>query len=188
MDILKQIILLTIISIMLGCCLLANIDKINDYFTEMSVSPYDRYEVRKIDETDVKFINLVVPNVKIDVLASPAHSNTNNSNTNNSKATNIVQTPISRVLIDPKTGRPFTNGTNNTNNTKNMNNMYDPENIMNTYRGTISDNFLTTHDGNDKTFGFELPWDREIGHCEVLANTDRDLYKSVQNSKILTFF
>lgn len=33
-----------------------------------------------------------------------------------------------------------------------------------------------------------LPWDREVGHCEVLKNNDRDLYKTVQDVKTITFF
>lgn len=33
-----------------------------------------------------------------------------------------------------------------------------------------------------------LPWDREVGHCEILKDNDRDLYKTVQDVKTLTIY
>lgn len=41
-------------------------------------------------------------------------------------------------------------------------------------------------DSNDPSNS--LPWDREIGSCEVLKGIDKDLYKTVQNTKTLIFY
>jgi hypothetical protein len=39
-----------------------------------------------------------------------------------------------------------------------------------------------------KYHGEELPWDREVGYCDILKNTDDDLYKTVHNTKTITFY
>ncbi|VBB18422.1 hypothetical protein YASMINEVIRUS_885 [Yasminevirus sp. GU-2018] len=208
MDILKLVILLTIISIMIGCCMLANIDRINGYFSETAVAQYDKYDVRKIDETDVKFINLFFPKVVVDVSSiNGATSNKGSSQSKNQSKTkqgSSVTTPIARVKIDPRTGKAMTTpsvdtsgGTKSIDGTStgtistgatDQKNTYDPEKAMNTFRGTIPDELLVSNYSSNRTFGDELPWDREIGHCEVLKGTDNDLYKSVQDTKVLTFF
>lgn len=41
---------------------------------------------------------------------------------------------------------------------------------------------------NDRYMGNELPWDKEIGQCDVLRDMDIDLYKNVQDSKKITFW
>ncbi len=41
---------------------------------------------------------------------------------------------------------------------------------------------------NDRYMGNELPWDKEIGQCDIVKNMDIDLYKNVQDSKIITFW
>lgn len=56
----------------------------------------------------------------------------------------------------------------------------------------IFPNGLMTDDqlmgANDRYMGNELPWDKEVGQCDVLKNMDIDLYKNVQDSKTITFW
>lgn len=40
----------------------------------------------------------------------------------------------------------------------------------------------------DRYMGNELPWDKEVGQCDIVKNMDIDLYKNVQDSKIITFW
>jgi hypothetical protein len=60
-----------------------------------------------------------------------------------------------------------------------------PENTSPNNR--IPDENLLLEDKN-RNLGTELPWDREVGFCEVLDSTDRDLYKNVQDSTTITFY
>ena len=193
---------------MIGCFALANIDRINVYFSESNIAQYEKYDVRKIDDTDVKFINLFFPKVVVDV--SNVNGNTNNNKKSQSKTnmgTQLIQVtrdtaPIPRVKVDPTTGSVLTASSVDTSggvkNAGSVNkpaegspdkqNNYDPEKAMNMFRGTIPDELLISNYSSNRTFGDELPWDREIGHCEVMKGSDKDLYKSVQDTNVLTFF
>jgi hypothetical protein len=44
---------------------------------------------------------------------------------------------------------------------------------------------LTTSDSN---YGADMPWDRDVKSCEILRNTDQDLYADVQDSKHITIY
>jgi hypothetical protein len=53
---------------------------------------------------------------------------------------------------------------------------------------TIPDNQLFSEINKHRNHGIELPWDKEIGFCEVLKGTDRDMYANVQDSTNITFY
>jgi hypothetical protein len=64
--------------------------------------------------------------------------------------------------------------------------------ILNNHGIGISPNEKITDEqlmgSNDRYMGNELPWDNEIGYCDIINNMDIDLYKNVQDSKIITFW
>jgi hypothetical protein len=41
---------------------------------------------------------------------------------------------------------------------------------------------------SDNNYGADMPWDRDVKPCEVLRNTDQDLYADVQDAKHITIF
>lgn len=46
----------------------------------------------------------------------------------------------------------------------------------------------TLLDTKERNFGNELPWDTDVTSCDILKDTDQDLYKNVQNSHVITFY
>lgn len=75
-------------------------------------------------------------------------------------------------------------------------NDYNPDDknieILNTFRDPIPDSVLITDEHRKKNLNYQilqgLPWDRDVGNCEVLKSTDRDLYKTVQDNIVITFY
>ena len=41
---------------------------------------------------------------------------------------------------------------------------------------------------SDNNYGTDLPWDSDVRSCDVLKNTDQDLYADVQDSKYVTIY
>ena len=41
---------------------------------------------------------------------------------------------------------------------------------------------------SDSNYGADMPWDRDVKPCEVLRNTDQDLYADVQDAKHITIY
>src|SRR5690242_10402756 len=62
MDIIKFIIIATIVTIILGCWFMANSGEINNYLSETKLSAHDRYNIRTIDNTDINNTNWFLPN------------------------------------------------------------------------------------------------------------------------------
>src|SRR5579883_2484968 len=52
----------------------------------------------------------------------------------------------------------------------------------------IPDDKLMSLTESNRNFGNELPWDKEVGFCELLKNTDKDLYRNVQDSTSITIY
>lgn len=191
MDILKLVILLTILVIIIGCFFLVNIDTINSYLTQLGgTASNERYNIHSIDSTDVKFINLLFPDLNIDLnnkINKPTGSTISTMSTisNTSNTSNI--SPFTNTSENDMVDMINIGDTNTLNNSEMI--IISPGNDpLNTYRGTVPDKMLLSPDSNNRDFGYELPWDREVGFCEVLKGTDNDLYKNVQNSTTLTIY
>jgi hypothetical protein len=43
-------------------------------------------------------------------------------------------------------------------------------------------------ESSNKNYGKDLPWDKEVGFCDVLRNTDQDLYKNTKDSISITIY
>ena len=41
---------------------------------------------------------------------------------------------------------------------------------------------------SDYNYGVDMPWDRDVKPCDILRNTDQDLYADVQDSKHITIY
>ena len=139
MDLIKFIIIATIITMLIGCFFLSNIGAMSDYFLSMSLTDYNRYDIQLVDENDINYINWIIPGIQLP------------------ENTKVIKS-------HPKYKCPKC---------PNM---------------TIPDSQLGLTDDTSRNFGTELPWDEEIGFCDVLKGTDRDLYKNVQDSSTITFY
>lgn len=74
-----------------------------------------------------------------------------------------------------------------------------PEKELDNIAKTISDkNFISDPNSpiqkeillasSDNNYGADMPWDRDVKPCEVLRNTDQDLYADVQDAKMITIY
>lgn len=163
MNLIKFIIVITLVSILLGCCFLANSTMIDNYFSKTTLSAYDRYDIRTIDENDVNYIKWLAPGILPD--ANKLIPSINNQGTK----------------VNP-IGIAIGNGNGNSGNIS-----FDPHHTIDP-NVSISDEDIISKESRDRNFGNELPWDREVGFCEVLKNTDRDLYQNVQDSTTIVFY
>lgn len=159
MDIIKLVILLTILSIIIGSMCLANIDTIKNYFSELTSSSYTKYDIKNINDTDIGFINKAFPDVDVSLKNNP----------------NTLFTPSTSPSTSPSPSPSTSKSTS-----KSLN-------PINTFKDTIPDEDLLSSD-RDREFGNDLPCDREIGYCEVLKGTDNDMYKTVQDDITITFY
>jgi hypothetical protein len=41
---------------------------------------------------------------------------------------------------------------------------------------------------SNSNYGLDMPWDRDVKPCEILRNTDQDLYADVQDAKHITLY
>ncbi len=155
MDLIKFIIIATISTMLIGCFFLANIGAMSDYFLSMSLTDYNRYDIRLVDENDINYINWIIPGIQLP-------DNTKVIIPDNTKV--IIPDNTKVIKSHPKYKCPKC---------PNM---------------TIPDSQLGLADDTSRNFGTELPWDEEIGFCDVLKGTDRDLYKNVQDSSTITFY
>lgn len=150
MNLIKFIIVATIMAIIFGCVFLANLEFITNYVSETTLSGYNRYDVRVIDDNDIKNLkklNGIIPNIEIvDTSDDPTLALSSNN-----KTTALLQKG------------------------------HDPN-------APIPDNRLIINNEKNRDFGIELPWDREVGFCEVLSKTDRDLYQNVRDTTTITFY
>jgi hypothetical protein len=160
MDIFALVVLLMLLSLIIGCMYLANADRVSTYIAGMNIASTDRYQIKGVDETDIKFINMIAPSLDIKV-------NTKIKPNDNSQVSGNGSTSTSAYI--PKTENTLQNPTN-------------------TFRDPIPDQSLLPPDSNTRDLGVDLPWDREVGHCEVLKDRDRDLYKTVLNTNVITFY
>lgn len=187
MDLIKFIIIATIITILLGCFFLANTDTIANYFSSTSLSEYNRYDIRLMDENDINYIKWIIPGVQIP------------DNDTQYPSTKIINPTID---VSPSTN-PFiphsvdSSGKETSENTKTKSpkpNNSDPNRSYPEYKCSkcpnmsIPDSQLGLDTDKSRNFGIELPWDKEIGFCDVLKGSDRDLYKNLQDSSIITFY
>ena len=182
MDLIKFIIVATITAIIFGCVFLANLEFITNYVSETVLSEYDRYDVRVIDDNDIKNIkklNGVVPNIEI-VDTSGNYQNNDNSTPNNT-SNGIQHVDPNLAPTDLLTPTTTTSVSNNNNTIPLLQKGHDPN-------APISDNRLIVDTEKSRDFGIELPWDREVGFCEVLSKTDRDLYQNVKDTTTITFY
>lgn len=214
MDLIKFIIITTIIVILLGCCILANTGAITNYFSSTTLSAYDRYDIQLIDNNDANYIKWIIPGVNLPdnitqspntTVIGPSLTPTATSSINPTLLIPI-DTPTQGASSGPSNGsgsgtspnQPsiFSGGGTNGSGT----NLYPSVNPGTTTSGSsgkvcpkcpnmpIPDDQLGLAADKGRNFGIELPWDREVGYCEVLKNTDRDLYKNVQDSTTITFY
>ena len=173
MDLIKFIIVATIMAIIFGCVFLANLEFITNYVSETVLSEYDRYDVRVIDDNDIKNIkklNGVVPNIEIVDTSGSTLNNIQNVDPNLAPTDLLIPTTITSA-----------SNNNNNNTIPLLQKGRDPN-------APISDNRLIVDTEKSRDFGIELPWDREVGFCEVLSKTDRDLYQNVKDTTTITFY
>jgi len=134
---------------------LANIDTITDYFSQLTSTSYAKYDIKNVNDTDVKFINKVFSDVDVSLKNSQNTLSKSSTSTSTSKSTSKSKSKLT--------------------------------NPINTFKDPIPDEDLLSGD-SDREFGNDLPWDREIGYCEVLKGTDNDMYKTVQDDITITFY
>jgi uncharacterized protein YlbG (UPF0298 family) len=126
-------ILLTIV-ISLGYLYAAYWDDIKRYITVSGVSKSNRYTISWVDDTDIEYIKMILPEDTLDQVAES--------------------------ISDKKF-------------------ISDPHSPMQ------SDILLAS---SDRNYGTNLPWDKDVKPCEILKNTDRDLYANVQDAKSITIY
>lgn len=179
MNFFEFIIIATIVIILLGCIFFANSSTIYNYFTETTLASYDRYDIHVIDDNDLDNIGRALQSQ----LAGGLPNNEPYESTNN----------LTNNLTDNPTNNPINNPINkSTNDSSNeMKGINVVNEIINRHKSPnapIPDTKLITHTENNRNFGNELPWDREVGFCEVLRGSDRDLYRNVQDSTTITLY
>lgn len=172
MNLIKFIIVTTIIAIILGCLFLSNLEFITNYISDTVLSGYDRYDLRVADDNDIKNIkklNGIIPNIEI-VDTSDIVDNVQNVDPNLAP-TDLLTTTMTATTIKTDSGKT----------TPMLQRGHDPNE-------PIADNRLIIDNEANRDFGIELPWDREVGFCEVLSKTDRDLYQNVRDTTTITFY
>lgn len=186
MDLIKFIIVATLTAIIFGCVFLANLEFITNYVSETVLSEYDRYDVRVIDDNDIKNIkklNGVLPGIEIvDTSGNGTQNNISSDTASNDKQNVDPVLAPTDLLIPSTTVGSINKSSSNSNNTiPLLQKGHDPN-------APISDNRLIVDNEKNRDFGIELPWDREVGFCEVLSKTDRDLYQYVKDTTTITFY
>ena len=160
-ELIKVVIIVLAIALFCGCCFFANGDAVINYLTRSTITSYDRYDIDLIDKTNVDYAKYFLSKEKIDDIAYKLISDDikdKNQSTNNN---------------DPDDVR------NSVMYTAAKNKFLDPN-------AKIPDLILL--DSENKDIWNELPWDKEVSHCDILKDTDRDLYKNVVDSIAITFY
>lgn len=171
MDLIKFIIIAIIFVILLGCVFLSNTESIANYFSSTTIAAHNRYDIQFIDDNDVNYIKWAFPGIRL-------------PNTFDKTSTPI--TTLTNPLIPGVTSGIYDSGSvQYDQETITTNNQIKSQKCPNM---PIPDEELGLSLSTTRDFGIELPWDREIGFCEVLKGTDRDLYKSVQDATNITFY
>lgn len=179
-----------------GCCVLSYEGEIRNYIEGSNIQKYGTYDLHLIDRNDINYARLIFP---IDEDKIPVQTDTydlqpasvprsvtdqpnqfNQPNTQNSITQSIQasQSNPSSVLSQPNVlSKDLSTSTKETNPT-----------ITSGPNKLLTDDELLPDYDNNKDFGYDLPWDKEIGFCEVLKGTDRDLYSNVVDDTIITFY
>lgn len=162
-----------------GCCILSNEAEIKNYLEGTNIQKYGTYDLHLIDQNDVNYAKLILP---IDESKLALEDKTPDLyNTSNSQSLQSYQNYTPKRATNDSTNNKPTNKLVTTITSQINESKANPNRIL------TDDDLMLTSD-NEKNFGNELPWDREIGFCEVLKGTDRDLYSNVVNDAIITFF
>lgn len=135
MNLEEIIIIATILSILLGCMLYKYGNDIYDYISNTTIDAYDKYDVKLMDDSDVKYIKKFVSD-------------------------ETLQSIVDKLDLDGSANMSCPNA-------------------------KIDENALLNQTNK---YGTELPWDLNVTSCNVLRNTDKDLYGNVENSRIITFY
>lgn len=134
-NILKIIIIFFFFVMLLGFCIAAYYADFRNYLSSVGSGPMrvDGYDIKYIDETDIKYLKMFVPEKTLDDVAKMISDN-------------IYVSDPNRKIEDSKMINP------------------------------------------DKNLGSDMPWDRDVKPCEILKNTDQDLYADVQNARKITIY
>jgi hypothetical protein len=132
--VLKLIIVILTAMILFGCLYALYFTDIKQYITVTGVTKTNRFEIPLIDETDIRYVKMVVPEETLDGIAKEISDKDYISDPNS---------PIQKEIL------------------------------------------LASSDYN---YGVDMPWDRDVKACEVLKNTDQDLYADVQDSRHITIY
>lgn len=168
MNLLNLIIIFTVLVVLIGCCILSNEGIITGYLEGTNITKYGRYDIHITDSYDANFIRLLFP---IDEKELEKRMSDNNKN-NGTIPPLIPGSDVSRGYNTATSMSRTPNGSWITS---------DPNKVI------PSDDLLPAN-ANNKIFGNELPWDKEVGFCDVLKNTDKDLYQNVQNADTIVFY
>ena len=209
MNLLTFIIVATIVTIIIACLYLANSKTINNYLQATNLGDYDKYDIRLIDDSDINYINKIIPGHAYVIVPNPNISAPSSNNLMYaSNGTNGTNEENGTNRTNEENGTNAKNGTNAANGTRTnagngtngpygrneffgltkLNGSINNTTTLNNPNAPITDNMLLEPNEQDRNFGYELPWDKEVGFCEVLNNTDMDLYDNVQDSTTITFY
>ena len=133
---LKIVLIAAIIAIFFGCLYALYFEDIKQYIVVQSsgATKVGRFTIPWIDETDIAYARLIIPEKDLDKIAMQITDK------------NFISAPNSSIQKE----------------------------IL-----------LASSDSN---YGSDMPWDRDVKPCEILRNTDQDLYADVQDAKQITIY
>lgn len=202
MDLIKFIIIVTMLVMLCGCCVLAHEAEIKNYLEGSNIQKYGTYDLHVIDKNDVNYAKLLFP---IDDSKLIVQDNGFGPDSQMATQYTLAQPWLSTQPYVPNPNSNYNQPIQSNQYNQSNQNQPDRSNQSKTstktqinsngLKGTRADPNRTFGDtdllpsmDNNKDFGNELPWDREIGFCEVLKGSDRDLYSNVIDNTIVTFF
>lgn len=133
-NIIRTVLILAIIVVAIACLYVVYANNIKSLIDVSGISRSTRFDIPLVDETDIQFARMVVPEETLDNVA--------------------------RSISDKKF-------------------ISDPN-------SPIQKDVLLA--SSDRDYGTDLPWDRDVQPCEVLRNTDQDLYADVQDAKRIILY
>jgi len=133
---LKLILIFVILAVICGCLYALYFEDLKQYISIQTsgVTKVDRLSIPLIDETDIAYARMIIPEDTMDEIAKKI---------SDKKFVSDPNSPVQKEIL------------------------------------------LATSDNN---YGSDKPWDRDVKPCEVLRNTDQDLYADVQDAKRITIY
>jgi hypothetical protein len=214
----KYIIIFITIAILIGCFVTAYFFDIRTYTLSMmgGASLKDRYAIRLIDETDIKYISMFVSNETLDNVAQMISTNTYVTDPNKPVPNYTLlsdSTSTAGVSVSGTAGAANTSGSAGAANTSGLAgaantsgsagavNTSGSAGAVNTSgsAGAVNTSGSAGSAGNNNPSapiqstaqietGSNMPWDRDVTPCNVLKNTDQDLYADVQDARRVTLY